>query len=476
MLILLLVSGCAVGPDYVPPDPGAPAAWAAADKDGVDGVATAASDLATLAAWWTTLGDPALTDLIKRAVRDNLDLEAARARLREVRAQRGSAGAARFPMVQASASASRSRSGAGAATTIGGLYRAGFDASWEADLFGGRRRDIEAATADVEAGQADLEAVRVSLVAEVAVNYVELRAFQARLAVAEANRQAQKETYELTRWRAEAGLTTQLDVERARAALEQTQAQIPTLQTGLEQAGNHLATLLGRPPGALRDALVAPRPIPAAPAEVAVGVPADALRQRPDVRRAERQLAAQTARVGAATARRYPSLALVGSIGLESLLAGDLFTAAARTASVSGNAGWTLFDAGALKSNVEVQAARRDQALAAYSAAVLAALEEVEGVLLSYAGEQTRRDALVRAATAAERAAALARDQYTSGLIDFQSVLDAERSLLSLQDQLAVSQGAVTTDVIRLYKALGGGWAPLTAEAGTQTDDPELLP
>jgi NodT family efflux transporter outer membrane factor (OMF) lipoprotein len=458
---LAVLAGCAVGPDYVAPEPDAPAAWHDAAGTAVD---TAPADPDTLAAWWTTLDDPVLTGLVDRAVRGNQDLRQARGRLRQARAQRGVATADYFPSVTGSAGASR---GKGAANLGSGryanLYTAGFDATWELDLFGGKRRAVEAARADVDAGEADLRDVLVSLLAELATNYVDLRTFQERLAFAQANLKAQTETYDLTRWRAQAGLTTDLDVQQARRNLEQTRAEIPSLEAGLTQAANHLATLVGVPAGSLDDLLRRTGPIPSAPARVAVGVPADTLRQRPDVRRAERRLAAQTARIGVAQANRFPSLSLAGSIGVEPLVPGKLFESGAQTVSGRTTLAQSIFDAGALKDNVQVQDALQEQALAAYRAAVLTALEDVEGALASYASERDRKDALGRAADAARLAADLARDQYTSGLIDFQTVLDAQRSLLSLQDQLAVSEGAVTSDVIRLYKALGGGWASLQA-------------
>jgi len=467
LLAGLLLAGCAVGPDYVAPDADAPTGW----NQAAEGVHAGPSEPDALARWWTALDDPVLTDLIGRASRGNLDLAQAKSRLVEARAQRGVSRADLFPGASASGGASRTRTGKGAGASIGSAYNAGFDASWELDLFGGNRRAVEAARADVEAGEADLNDVRVSLAAEVAANYVQLRALQARLGIARSNLKAQTDTFDLTRWRADAGLTTRLDVAQARLNLEQTRAQVPSLETQITQAKNRLAVLSGERPGALADLLEAPRPIPVAPADVAVGVPADALRARPDVRRAERQLAAQSARVGQARAARFPSLSLAGSIGLEALTAGNLFVADALVASERGSLGWTLFDAGRLKGNVKVQDARRDQALSAWHAAVLAALEDVEGALAAYSGERTRRDSLATAAGAARTAADLARDQYASGLIDFQQVLDAQRTLYALEDQLTQSRGAVTTDVIQLYKALGGGWTRL-ADAGAEADLP----
>jgi NodT family efflux transporter outer membrane factor (OMF) lipoprotein len=463
LLLLLLLAGCAtVGPDYVPPEVSAPAHWTAELESGLTAKHV---DTQALANWWTVLNDPILSSLIERAVAGNLDLKEARARVREARARRGISQADRFPTIDTTVSASQSH---GSEETGSGetreLYAAGFDASWELDLFGGIRRSVEAAEAELRASEEDLRDVLVSLLAEVALNYVEVRSFQTRLSIAEANLDTQTETYNITQWRFEAGLTTQLDVEQARYNLEQTRSQIPTLQTGFEQARNRLAVLLGQHSGFLKDALAEPKAIPVTPLEVAIGLPADVLRRRPDVRRAERQLAAQTAQVGVATADLYPKLSLIGSIGLEALSPGNLFLSCARTSAIRSNIGWTIFDAGRIRQNIKVQTAVQEQALIQYEAAVLTALEEVENALVAYADEQVRRRSLVKASQAAQRAVDLAQNQYVSGLIDFQVVLNAQRSLLSLQDQLATSEGEVTSNLITLYKALGGGWTSLVPD------------
>lgn len=420
-----------------------------------------------LARWWTLLGDPLLTDLVANAIVEGLDVREAQARVREARARRAVAGADRFPTLSTTASATRNRVSEEIRPqqTTTDLYSLSFDASWEVDVFGGKRRALESAEATLQAAQEDLRDVLVTLVSEVALNYTEVRSFQARLAIAQANLAAQTETYEIVRWRAEAGLTTQLDVEQAAFSLEQTRAQIPALRSGLEQAKNRLAVLLGQRPGSLDAQLAERQPVPVAPLAVAVGVPAEALRRRPDVRRSERQLAAQTAQVGVATAARYPSFALIGSIGLEALSLSNFFSAAARATQLGANASWTLFDAGRLRESVKVQSALQEQALVRYEAAVLAALNDIENALVGYAEEQERLQSLQAAAAAAERAFNLARQQYEAGLIDFQSVLDSQRSLLSLQSEVASSRAEVTSNLIRLYKALGGGWTPETATA-----------
>jgi NodT family efflux transporter outer membrane factor (OMF) lipoprotein len=303
--------------------------------------------------------------------------------------------------------------------------------------------------------------VLVSLLAEVVLNYVEARTFQARLAFTEANLTAQKETYQLTLWRYQAGLSDELSVQQARYNLESTRSQIPTLRTGLEEAMNRIAVLIGEQPGKIHEEVKKQMPIPVTPLKVAVGVPADVLRRRPDVRRAERELAAQTARVGVATADLYPKFTLSGSIGLEALSLSNPSSTGTWGLSGGPKISWAIFKAGAIRQNIEVQSALQEQYLIAYEAAVLSALEEVENALVAYAEEQQRRESLSEATQAAQRAVDLAQHKFQAGLTDFSNVLDAQRSLLSLQDQLTQSEGAVISNLVRLYKALGGGWTSL---------------
>ena len=457
--MMLVLAGCVtVGADYTPPGVSLPTTWSAEMKGGL-----IVEDLdKQLTSWWLILDDSVLTSLIEQAVASNLDLKGARARVREARALRGISRADRFPTIDASGTAKLSRSsedtGNGAERK---LYTAGFDATWELDLFGGKQRAIESAEAKLQASEEDLRDVLVSLLAEVALNYVEVRSFQTRLSVANANLDAQKETYNIAKWRFQAGLSTQLDVEQSKYNLEQTRSQIPDLHTGLEQAKNRLSVLLGQYPGSLEIALAEHKAIPVAPLEIAVGVPADVLRHRPDVRRAERQLAAQTAQVGVATADLYPKFSLLGSIGLEALSLDNLFLAGSRIHSIGPSIAWPVFDAGTIRKNIEVQSALQEQVLIQYEAAILKALEEVENALIAYAEEQSRRQSLSDATEAAQQAVDLAQSLYLSGLIDFTDVLDAQRSLLSFQDQLSVSESEVTSNLITLYKALGGGWTSL---------------
>jgi len=460
--VLVLLTGCAVGPKYVKPALPEKTAWSAVAQ----GTTGAASDEGALATWWSTFDDPVLTSLVERASSHNLDLLQARARVREARARRGGAAADILPSVSASASASRTRASkeAGAGGTVD-LFQAGLDASWELDLFGGTRRAIEAATASLEASVEDERDVAVSLAAEVALTYVELRTTETRLALARQSLAALQESADLTRWRAEAGLTTQLDAEQARSLLEQARAALPPLERTIARDRSALGVLVGLQPGALDEELKEARPVPSVSRSVAVGVPADALRRRPDVRRAERNLAAQSAQVGVAVADRYPRLTLTGSIGLESLTVAGLTGGGAGTSSIAAGLLGPIFDAGKRKQAVEVQEALLEQSHLAYRQTVLSSLKEVEDALVAFDREQARRAALSAAADAARQAAGLARDQYEAGLVAYTTVIDAERTLITVQDALATSEGDVGADLVRLYKALGGGWSFAAAVA-----------
>jgi NodT family efflux transporter outer membrane factor (OMF) lipoprotein len=465
LLPLALLPGCAmVGPDYQTPPTDAPSNWALLDASRDIARAEPAGDISR---WWQTFKDPMLSALVDQALQSSPDLKSAQASLREARARRNVAGAGLYPAVNAYGTASRNKS----SEEIGGgdarnTFRAGFDASWELDVFGGIRRDIEAAEADLEASQSSLYETRVSLVAEVALNYIELRSFQIRLRIARDNLATQSETLQLTEWRAQAGLASSQDVEQARTNREQTRALIPALETGLAETENRLAILLGVAPGSLHERLAAAGELPAPPSTVAVGIPADTLRQRPDVRTAERRLAAETARVGVAEAARYPGFNLAGTIGLEALTFSALGNSGAGAYSLLSGITAPIFDAGRLRNEVEIRDALREQALINYEQTVLNALEEVENALASLLYSRKREEAWTGAAEAARNAALLARDRYSAGLTDFQSVLDTERSVLVSEEGLANSRADGISALIRLYKALGGGWSPL---AETQT-------
>ncbi|MBP7053045.1 MAG: TolC family protein [Phycisphaerae bacterium] len=455
-LAVLVLAGCAVGPGYVPPEPSALPAWHGELKNGL---AAQPADPNALASWWKALDDPQLSGLIERAVAGNLDLKDAQARVRQARAARGVTKAGLFPTVNLSGSDtwSHSRGELGTGRTTEN-HHLGFDAGWELDLFGGVRRAVEAADADLQAGQEELNDTLVSLLSEVALNYVQIRTCQTQLAAVQASLESQEQTYQLTEWQHQAQLSDELAVHQAKYNLESTRSQIPDLKSALNEAMNNLAVLLGEQPGALHEELAAPAPVPVCAGEVAVGVPADVLRQRPDVRKAERQLAAQTARIGVAMADRYPRFSLTGSIGGQAM---SLVSGTSATISGGPQVTWAIFDGDVIRWNIEQQNALQEQYLIQYESAILNALEEVENAMTAYVNEQDRRRTLEAAADAAQRAAELALYEYQAGLTDFSDVLDAQRSLLSFQNQLAESNGAVTSNLIRLYKALGGGWTPL---------------
>ncbi len=440
----------------------APDAWQAPMDRGLN---AGSSDKEVLAKWWMLLKDPLLDSFIQQAIAENLDLEQARARLLEARARRDISSAGLFPTLDANGSVTKSRtSGNRGSSTKSTNYATGFDAGWELDLFGRTRRSVEAAEAELEASREDLRDVLVSLLSEVALNYIDVRTYQTRLRIAQDNLAAQQESFNLIEARYRSGLTDELALQQARYLVAGTRAQIPTLRTGVANAENSLTVLLGRPPGSLSGELRKRVLLPALPASVVIGIPAETLRRRPDIRRAERLLAAQTAQIGVATAERYPSFRFNGSIGLEALSAGSLFKSGSGNYSFGPSFSWTIFDAGAIAANIRLQSSLQQEALANYKATVLSALQEVENALVAYAQEQERYQALQDSADAAEQAASLAEIQYQAGLTNFTEVLDARRSLLSFQDDLAQSAATMTGNLIRLYKALGGGWTSFVPE------------
>jgi len=468
IVLAAAVQACTVGPDYERPVVDMPDVWQDRAVEGVE------KREATLQTWWDTLDDPVLIDLIARAEQANLDLRQAVGRIREARAQRRVVTGERYPDVNAGAEVNRTDPSDNLLPIPGGIdantfYSAGFDATWEIDVFGRIRRSVESATASYEASVEDYRDVLVTLFAEVARNYIDARALQKRIDFAEANVETQQETLQLTQDRFAAGLVSALDVAQAESNLASSDAAIPRLETQLTAALNRLAVLLGEAPGELDYELEAKRQIPVLPDEVAVGLPADLLRQRPDVRRAERDLAAQTARIGVATADLYPRFSLTGFLGLQSTSGGEFFSA--------NSVGWSLglpmfaniFDGGRVRGRIDIEKARTEQLLAFYEQSVLLALEDVETSVAAYANERERRKRLQRAVDATERSVDLVQTQYKAGLTDFQNVLDSERSLFNRQDELAESEGDVVKNLIALYKALGGGWAVDENEPETYT-------
>ncbi|MCC6661869.1 MAG: efflux transporter outer membrane subunit [Phycisphaerales bacterium] len=464
---LLALAGCTVGPDHVPPRTQAPTQWPEPLEAGLN------AETPDLREWWRNFNDPMLDTLVGRALEGSLDLREAAARVREARAIRGVTAADRLPAVDAGGSGSYTRS---SENTFGGqgggpgeeseFYEVGFDATWELDVFGRVRRAVEAADADIGSAVESRRDARVVLVSEVARNYAEYRSAQARLEIARRNVTSQQDTYTLAQDRLRAGLSGELDSAQSLAQLEETRSRIPVLLTTLKKTAFRLDVLLAQPPGTLMPELEAGAPVPPAPDTIPVGVPAELLRRRPDIRRAERNLAAATARIGVATADLYPRFTLGGSFGLESDHFADLFDTDSRTWSVGPLAvRWPVFDAGRIRSNIRVMEARQEQALIAYERSVLNAYEEVAGALVAYARVREQRESLARAVDAGQRAVELARDLWSRGLTDFLNVLNSQRALYQLQDQLALSDAEATTSLVALYKALGGGWEPPPPEA-----------
>jgi NodT family efflux transporter outer membrane factor (OMF) lipoprotein len=449
-LVFLGFISCAAGPDYKPHTAAqlnVPANWQSPLPRGAQ-----SGDLAT---WWNQLNDSLLTQLIEEAVKNSPSMELARAKVREVRAQRKITSAGLLPTVSASAGASNSKRSGEAASS---LYSAGFDASWEMDIFGGTRREVEAAKAEYESTVASLHDAQVSLVAELALEYIQLRLLQARIAVAKENLALQEETRQIAEWRYQAGLVSQMDYEQARSAEAQTRAQIPSLESSLAQAKNRLAVLSGSPPGSLNELLEESGPMPAVPESIFVGIPADILRQRPDVRVAERNLAAQTARIGAAVASQFPSLSLSGSLSVQGATLSALTGGSSAVSSIAASLAQTIFAGGRIRQQIKVQTAVQEQALATFESTVLTALEEAENALVSLSLNRERYLHLQTAEQAAISAADLGRQQYSSGLVDYTTVLSTQQTQLSTSDSLKSCEADIISSLIQLYKALGGGW------------------
>ncbi len=425
-----------------------PAAWSVSEIP-------AFGSNSSLARWWLRFEDALLEQLVTQALQTNTSVRSAQAALRQARALRDVSAAALFPQIGSSASAQRSSAGSNEAVDS---YKAGLDASWELDVFGVNRSALNAADATARASAASLGDVQVSVAAEVALAYITLRGAQLRLAIAAANLASQQETLQIAQWRMQAGLITSLEAEQARAAAEQTRAQLPVLETSIEQTRHALAVLTGQPPAALASMLAAAGPVPQAADTLVIGIPAETLRQRPDVRAAEFQVTAAMARVAQAEAARAPNFKLGGSLGLGAATLGVLTHDASVLRAVLASVSLPVFDGGALHAQVRGQQAALDKAGVAYQAAVLGALKDVEDALSALRGQRDRLLRLQRAAEAAGNASTLARQRFSSGLADFQIVLETQRTQLSAQDSVAGASADLGADHVRLYKALGGGW------------------
>ena len=474
---LLALWGCAVGPDYKQPDIKTPQQYSEIGSATQPTTQSAAqpSTRPDYQRWWQTLNDPTLNGLIDRAVRGNPDLLAAEARIREARANRGILVSGLFPDVGAQGGYTHTRTSLNSAELSGfstvsngqplpnalvenDMWQAGFDMTWEIDVFGGNRRAIEAASYSVQAAEWDQRDVLVSMLAEVAVNYIELRGSQRELQLAEDNLQSQQQTLELTRRKAEGGLVPYLDVAQQEAQVATTASIVPTLEAQIRQTIHHLGILLGQDPGSLSDELSGVEPIPVGPPSVPPGLPGELLRRRPDVRRAERQLAAATAQIGVATADLFPQFSITGALGVGSQRLKQLFDYSSRMYDIAPGVTWDIFNAGKVTSNIHVQNERQAEALQAYRKAVLQSLGDVDDALVAYNREQVRLQSLREAVAANQKAVDLSTELFEKGSADFLSVLDAQRSLFAAQDSMAQSEQQVSADLVALYKALGGGW------------------
>ncbi len=466
VLSFILLNGClSVGPDYVMPEPDVPDAWHLA--------LTAESGLGTkdLQNWWTLFGDETLNELVARAATNNLDLKTAAARIEQARALSGVAASEFYPSISADGAVGVTGI-SGDSSDDGDFYSAGFGMGWELDLWGRVRRSVESAEASLQATEEDYRDLMVLLYADVATGYINVRTLQKRIALAESNLLAQSETMELTQNRFDAGLVPALDISQAELNKSRTESTLPPLRQALIETLNRLSVLLGEMPYALETELLQTRQvscrecgyahsaeprlqelsIPAATNVITPELPVDLMRQRPDIRRAERELAAQHARIGVATADFYPAFSLPGSLVLE--------TGGITTYRIGPQVRWNLFSGGRIRNQVRAEKAATQAALHTYEQTVLLALEEVEDSLAAYAHEQERVQLLETAATSAEESVQFVNELYKSGLTDFQNVLNMEQALLTQQDELAASRGQVSAGLITIYKALGGGWAP----------------
>ncbi len=453
-LLLSLLMGCAVGPDFHPPEVKVPDQW---EEDLLEGFPEGESNLQT---WWTTFNDPFLNRLIERAAAGNQNLKEAFGRIRHARSLRRISVSERYPTLGGTGFINRQELGSMFEDNeTDNFYGTALDSHWEVDLWGRITRSIQSADSILEASLENYRDVLVVLYAEVASNYVDARTLQTQILYAEHNIKTQTGSLDITKVRFKAKIAPQLDVSQADLNLAITESVIPTLKSRLTQAINRLAVLLGENPGSLQKDFIKSKPIPTPNTEIPTLLPAGLLRQRPDIRRAERELAAQTARIGVASADLYPRFLLEGSFGFRGK-ADNMDESDDQAWFVGPSFEWKLFEGGAVRGVIEAERALTDQLQARYQQTVLDALDEVENSMTAYARERERKDKLARSVEAAVKSVELVQVLYKSGLTDFQNVLDMERTQFRQQDALADSEGQVTQNLISIYKALGGGWSP----------------
>jgi outer membrane protein, multidrug efflux system len=463
-ILTVLLAGCTVGPDYRGTHPAMPDHF-------VEQPAPAASTSPQIVSddrWWMHFNDPVLNSLEEEALRSAPDLAVAEARIVQARAMRGIAGAAQFPNATAGSEYQRTHGSANVPIGVppGGLgqgmdsnlWQAGFDASWEIDIFGGVRRGVESANASYEAAVEDRNDAILTLEAEVARNYIEVRSAQRRLDVAREHLDYQRDTLGLTQSLLDAGLASSLDVLRARAEVSDTEAALSTFEVDQRAAAYRIGALIGRTPEALVAELMKVQAIPTAKLDMSIGLPSDLLLRRPDVRAAERRIAAANARIGVAKSDLFPHLSLTGSAGLESLDASGFLNGASHYFSFGPGLSWLIFDAGKVRFRMLAERGRTDEAAAVYQRTVLGALTDVETALVSYAQVSVQREKLAAETSAEVDAVKVATELYKQGVVDFLSVLDLERALLAADDRLSLADRDTALALVALSKALGGGW------------------
>jgi NodT family efflux transporter outer membrane factor (OMF) lipoprotein len=458
---LSLLPGCKVGPDYKTPEVVMPDAWHQRLTQGL------AEGQTNLKMWWQQLDDSVLNDLIVQAGAGNLDVKTAASRIRQARALLGIATGEYYPQVDATGSYTRERESENGllAPATGSpdqtnLHNVGVGVAWEPDVFGRISRSVESSRATLEASAENYRDVLVILYSDVAMNYIEVRSLQARIQYAIDNIRLQRETLQLTQDRFDAELVPALDVQQALFNLADTESTLPDLRALQTQAVNRLSVLLGQSPGILQEQLTRVANLPVVPKDVPAGLPAELLRQRPDIRRAERTLAAQTAQVGVATADLYPSFSLSGTFALEAQQIGEVGNWDSRTWGFGPGFRWNIFDGDRIRSSIRLEEARTEEAFMQYRQTILLALEEVENAMVAYQEEQVKLEALQRSVMASQKSVELVNDLYLNGLTNFQNVLDTQRFLSQQQDKLAMSSGTVVKNWVRIYKSLGGGWNP----------------
>jgi multidrug efflux system outer membrane protein len=456
-LISMLAAGCAVGPNYHPPKPSLPPTWVGVTETHQPSVVTAQS--ADLARWWQQLGDPTLTALVEEALKANLNLALAEATLRQARAVRGIAAGGLWPSAVASGAYQR-QAGSLYDTTEGSrnLFQAGLDAAWELDFFGGIRRSVESANAGVQAAVEDVRDVQVSIVAEVALDYVQLRGYQQEIITARNNLKVEQQTLDITRKLYTVGFDSGLDMAEAQSTVATTEAQIPVFETGARQSIYALSVLLAQHPGDLVERLSPSGDLPALPEQTPAGLPSDLLRRRPDIRQAEAQLHSATAQIGVAVAQLFPQFSLTGSVSWQSSQVKTWFQSSNRSSSLGPAVTWPVFQGGAIVSNIHAQQALRDQAYITYQQTDLTALQDVENALIAFGEKQKHYKSLSDAVTADHKAVDLSLRLFQEGQTDFLSVLTAQRTLYTDDSAFTQSGQNLGTDLIALYKALGGGW------------------